>query len=35
MKTTASKLEVIQAIETINKKYGYQIRLNRNDQSGK
>jgi hypothetical protein len=35
MKTNASHLTVVSAIETVNKEQGYQIELNRNDQSGK
>jgi hypothetical protein len=35
MKTNASRLTVVSAIETVNKKRGYQIGFNRNDQSGK
>lgn len=31
MKTTASRQTVLKAIELINKKYGYQIKLNRDE----
>jgi hypothetical protein len=34
MKTKATKNEVLQAIENVNKKYGYQIMLNNAEQKG-
>jgi hypothetical protein len=35
MKTTAKRKTVEKAIEIVNKREGYQIELNRNDQNGK
>ena len=35
MKTTATKSQVQQAIDNVNKKHGYKIEFNRADQSGK
>ncbi|MDD4353600.1 MAG: hypothetical protein PHN56_04025 [Candidatus Nanoarchaeia archaeon] len=35
MKTNASKQTVLNAIENVNKEHGYELQLNRNDQSGK
>ena len=35
MKTTATKQDVLQAIENVNKEHGYKIELNRSDQIGK
>jgi hypothetical protein len=35
MKTNATRETVVKAIENVNKKQGYQIELNRNDQTGK
>ena len=35
MKTTATKEQVLQAIEIVNNREGYQISLNRADQTGK
>lgn len=35
MRTTANRSTVIEAINRVNKEQGYQIELNRDDQSGK
>ena len=35
MKTTATRHEVLQAIDTVNKEHGYKIYLNRDEQKGK